>query len=353
MVGGGSALQRISLATLLHYSRICWWRKSTPRADSQEGAVPMLKRQFYWVASGLVMVTAAACGSNEVPEPTERVEGAITDCEEEADFCKGGIALMGVECAGCAAGSVLGCIACAVTQHWELAPCDTWMQNCCTHAPAPVNGVCSDLGYGGPGAKCGDVGDNCFGPRNCGCAYGACDIDPNFPGTPLVGQCPPPPCTGTLPPGAQCGTDDCGNAHGCPPGAGGCLGNQCVCQMPPNTTCGTDSCGNYHGCAPGWNCNGYGQCEQVCTLFNECGFNSCGVYEGPCPQSQCQNSVCCGLVDCTGHCGDIQDNCGNTYDCGPCANCLPAGNGCDGNQGPDPSEMGCCPGTMCMGGFCQ
>ncbi|HEX8794346.1 MAG TPA: hypothetical protein VF765_25555 [Polyangiaceae bacterium] len=130
--------------------------------------------------------------------------------------------------------------------------------------------------------------------------------------------------------------ENCGN---CAPDCG-CSGNQtcngsyCVANCTINTTCGYDSCGNYHGCPSGYSCDSYGSCEQVCSLFGACGTDSCGIYHG-CPGGQtCFNLNCCSPQSCQpGQCGDVDDGCGGTINCGPCNSCGSCGGGCGGACG--------------------
>ncbi len=141
--------------------------------------------------------------------------------------------------------------------------------------------------------------------------------------------------------GKECGDDGCGGSCGTCENGKTCNSNgKCVENCTPDCNgkeCGDDGCGGSCGtCDNGKTCNSDGKCVEHCQpktcqdLGYECGQadDGCGgtLDCGGCGEHQaCENHKC--VENCTpktcddlGYkCGQADDGCGGTLDCGTCA----------------------------------
>ena len=194
--------------------------------------------------------------------------------------------------------------------------------------PKPASTVCA--------GKCGAVTNNCKKLIDCG----AC-------------TCPRPcqPCftcdstTRTCVPDATQAGKPCGSGQVCvADGTCACTASSCpACQQ-----CGGDgTCGGCDGC-----CDRAGVC-QAGDSNSACGGGgeTCVVCAG---QDACVGGGCvCQSWDCTAQgktCGPLTDGCGNTLNCGTCANPIPicTNNVCEACR----SDTQCGPGQVCCNGEC-
>jgi hypothetical protein len=256
----------------------------------------------------------------------------LADPDPVVDTTSTNCTLLGIECAGAIAGTILNCqgcegiltcLRCAGQAVSTIGKCQTWGAQCCTPTACPP-------------ATCGTQWDGCVNLRQCD----TCDVLIN--GVCYNGSCcqknvcsvaNPNTCGQTLDQGCGLGPIQCPPCNGCssqltcanyPPGTCGIQGNGCggtidcgPCCTPKTCaqlglTCGPgqDGCGGTLDCGgcsqfgPDWSCNSTGKCE--CTAVNispvDCGpwTDECGANQdkGPCPRAADGTSQTCVLGTC-------------------------------------------------------